>query len=760
MAQMDSRKTSEGLITKSKKRCRVRVRGLVQGVGFRPHVYILALDCELKGWVKNDGEGVILEVEGERADEFLHRLVKEAPPLSRIDSIETAEISFAAPPEGQFSIVESDATAVTTSIVPDAATCDACLAESLSPSDRRYDYSFLNCTHCGPRYTITKQLPYDRRQTSMAIFLMCPACEAEYRNPLDRRFHAQPTACPECGPALSESVERVVERLRAGEVLAIKGLGGFHLACDATNERAVSQLRERKNREAKPFALMVANLPTAADIVEVDESAAKLLAGTVRPIVVLPKKANSRVVLAPSVAPGMNSLGMMLPYTPLQHLIFHAAAGRPNADVHLKEFQPFVLVMTSANPGGEPLVVGNAEAYERLDGIADSIVTHNRDIIIRVDDSVTTLVDGAPFFIRRARGYVPEAIKLPKKMPNILAFGADLKNTICVTRGNEAFVSQHVGDLDNVATLQFLKETADHLLSILDVKPQIVACDLHPDFQSTRMAEQWGLPVVRVQHHHAHIAAVAAEYGWQAPLLGVALDGFGLGTDGLLWGGELVRLEGPSFLRVGHFAPMAQPGGDRAAREPWRMASAALYAMGRGAEIASRFSNIPLAEPLLNMLNSNTNCPPTTSCGRLFDAASGLSRLRDVANFEGEAPMLFESLVESLAVSKDGWTIDRNNVISWLPLLGRVADCTSPAQAASLFHGTLVAGLVDWISATAQMQGLSVIAFAGGCFLNKILVSNLKRELESRGLTVLIPRKLPPNDGSVALGQAWVAGFV
>jgi hydrogenase maturation protein HypF len=795
MDQMDPQRTSKNLTINasgalehsecSRIRIRARVRGLVQGVGFRPHVYVLALQCQLSGWVQNDGEGVLLEVEGERScvENFIKRLVDQAPPLSRIDSVETTEVPSSAEADGSaapksgFVIIESGTTAVTTAIIPDAATCSACLAESMNIEDARYDYSFLNCTHCGPRYTITKQLPYDRKQTSMAIFPMCDLCEKEYRDPLNRRFHAQPTACPKCGPQLSEPVERIVERLRAGEIVAIKGLGGFHLACDATNETAVATLRERKNREAKPFAIMVANVKTAARLVDISPAAEKLLAGSVRPIVLLPKKIDARFAetesrlasqvetelaaqLAPSLAPGMNSLGVMLPYTPLQHLIFHAAAARPDFNAYKAEFNSLILVMTSANPGGEPLVVGNTEAHERLANIADAVVTHNRDIVIRVDDSVVAMVHDVPFFIRRARGYVPEAIKLPKSVPSILSFGADLKNTICVTRGNEAFVSQHIGDLDNVSTVDFLKETAEHLLSILEVKPEVVSCDLHPDFQSTRLAEQWGAPVIKVQHHHAHIASVAAEYGHQGPLLGVALDGFGLGTDGLLWGGELLHVSGARFSRVGNFAPLAQPGGDRAAREPWRMAAAALHAMGRSSEISTRFADIPHAQHLAAMLSAGINCFPTTSAGRLFDAASGLARLRDHANFEGEAPMLLESLVRELHVKHDGWSINSKNEISWLPLLSAIADTTSPTHAASMFHGTLVAGLSQWISATAKNLGITEIAFAGGCFLNNILVTNLSKELEQQGFRVLIPRKLPPNDGGISLGQAWVAALL
>jgi hydrogenase maturation protein HypF len=671
--------------------------------------------------------------------------------------VETEHAEPPSSPDTAFLIVESEQTAVTTSIVPDAATCEACLSESLSKTDRRYGYSFLNCTHCGPRYTITKQLPYDRKQTSMANFPMCPECEKEYRDPLDRRFHAQPTACPVCGPELSETIASVVSKLHAGEIVAIKGLGGFHLACDATNEEAVSALRERKNREAKPFALMVANLATARRMVEICDTSEELLKGSIRPIVVLPKKQNGDISLAPSVAPGMNSLGIMLPYTPLQHLIFHEAATRPSFEEYNSQAQNLVLVMTSANPGGEPLVIDNSEAHERLSSIADSIVTHNRDIVIRIDDSVARVVHNAPYFIRRARGYVPQAIKLPHEVPSILAFGADLKNTICITRGNEAFVSQHIGDLDNVATVEFLRETAEHLLSILAVKPQLVACDLHPDFQTTRLAAEWLLPTVRVQHHHAHIAAVAIEHSVTEPVLGMALDGFGLGTDGLLWGGEILHVHGAQFQRLGHFRPLAQPGGDKASREPWRMAAAALHDMGRNIEIASRFKNNQLAQPLAQMLNAGLNSPPTTSCGRLFDAACGLANIKLVADYEGEAPMLFESLVQKFEKQSELWRISQNLEIDWRPLLARIASEPSQQRAAEIFHGAMVCGLTEWALRASEQTQIKAIALAGGCFLNNILVTELVGALRQHNLKVLVPRLLPPNDGGISLGQAWVA---
>jgi hydrogenase maturation protein HypF len=707
--------------------------------------------------VLNDGEGVLLEAQGERLAEFVAAIRGEAPPLSRIDAIETENIPGAAG-ESLFSIRESAETKVTTAIVPDAATCDVCLHEATDPTDRRFGYPFLNCTHCGPRYTITRKLPYDRKETSMAVFPMCPACEHEYHNPLDRRFHAQPTACPVCGPQLSEPIARVMERIAAGEIVALKGLGGFHLVCDARNETAVSTLRRRKNRDAKPFAVMVANLASARNVVSVDHTAEELLTGTIRPIVVLPRRADAPA-LAPSLAPGMSTLGVMLPYTPLHQLLFHVALGAPSFETFQATPSDLVLVMTSANPGGEPLVIGNDEAQKRLSSIADTVVTHNRDIIIRVDDSVTMPFEGAPYFIRRARGYTPQAIKLPHAVPPVLAFGADLKNTICVTRGDEAFVSQHIGDLDNRSTVAFLHETVDHLLGILKVQPEMVATDLHPDFLSTAAAKRFAVPRLPVQHHHAHIAALVAEHRLTEPVLGVALDGFGLGSDGGAWGGEILLVEGTTFKRLGHLYPLAQPGGDKASQEPWRMAASALHALCRGDEIAGRFSTITAAGMMNTLLASPLGSNRTSSCGRLFDAACGLLGLQVVSEFEGQAPMMLESLVTTPAVLNNGFELLPNGVLSLLPLLDHLANCPDQSEGANLFHGTLVEALAAWIEAACRTTGIQTVALSGGCFLNRRLLTGLSAALRAKEHSVYIHRQTPPGDGCISLGQAWVAAL-
>ena len=836
---------------------RLRVTGIVQGVGFRPYVWHLARELNLTGSVRNDAAGVEVLVEGnpDAIEAFTRRLPKEIPPLAQVRDL-TWHDGPAGGGHTGFDIVESGAGQAATLIGPDTATCPDCLAELFDPADRRWRYAFINCTHCGPRYTLTRGLPYDRAQTSMAAFPLCPDCEREYRNPADRRFHAEPTACPVCGPGLwvedppspaggggaggegrvttsqgkdplspalprlrgreQDPIADTLHRLQAGQILAIKGLGGFHLACDARHAAAVQTLRERKNREEKPFAVMAANLASLAEWVELSPAEAELLQSPERPIVLLRKKPGADAAF-PGIAPGLAWLGVMLPYTPLHWLLFHEAAGRPAGTKWMGQPQELVLVMTSANPGGEPLVIRNNEAVERLAGIADGVLMHDRDIVVRCDDSVVRCVEGIPprppfpkggepqvpaegflpfvkggqegfhgvtdadiseippspplkrgeanlQFIRRARGYTPRAIRLARSGPPVLALGGYLKNTICVTRGDEAFVSQHIGGLDNPATCAMLMEVTRHLLDILQVQPEAVAHDLHPDFFASRhaleLAEQWGVPAMAVQHHHAHIAAVAAEHGIREPVLGLALDGVGLGSDGQAWGGELLRMDGASFTRLGHLSPLPLPGGDKAAKEPWRMAAAALFRLGRTAEIPRRFPGQPLARQLHVMLEHDVHCPPTTSLGRWFDAAAGLLGAREVMAYEGQAAMLLEGLAEQggeVAPWAEGYSLDAHGQLDLLPLLARLADESDPARGAALFHATLALALAEWTERAARREGLTTVALGGGCFLNHILSRNLGRRLTERGLAVLEARQAPPNDGGLSLGQAWVA---
>jgi hydrogenase maturation protein HypF len=780
----------------SQVRGRIRVRGQVQGVGFRPFVYRLARELSLTGWVRNDGQGVVIEVQGAGPGvaQMLKRLQTEAPSLARVDRVEYQSRSLVQA-AADFVIEESRDGPAETAITPDTAVCPDCLTELFERRDRRYRYPFINCTQCGPRYTLTLRLPYDRPYTSMARFTQCPACQSEYDDPENRRFHAQPNACPVCGPRLElldtagrpatggDPISETLARLLRGEIVAIKGLGGFHLACDARDGEAVARLRARKQREEKPFAMMMAGAASLYRWVRHGDAEIAVVKSAERPIVLMYKRPGVDAALA-GIAPGLGWLGMMLPYTPLHYLLFHEAAGRPGGLNWLEQPQELALVMTSANPGGEPLVTGNDEALARLAGIADAFLVHDRDIVVRCDDSVVRVAergargadhekahsarsagpDPQPLqFIRRARGYTPRAIKLARSSPPVLALGGWFKNTICLTRGDEAFVSQHIGDLDNAPTCRAMEETVHHLMDVLQISPAIVAHDLHPDFHSTRFAADFarerGLPAVAVQHHHAHIAALAAEHHASGPLLGLALDGVGLGTDGEAWGGELLLIDGAQSTRLAHLRPLALPGGDRAAREPWRMAASALHALGRGEEIERRLAQ-PGAAMVKQMLERGVHAPMTSSAGRLFDAAAGIVGLRAIAAFEGQAPMLFEGLAEArgpVPALADGFRIADDASLDFLPLLGALADCSDLPYAASLFHATVAEGLAQWVLRAAADHGIQRVALGGGCFLNRVLSCAIRSRLVAEGVEVLEARQVPPNDGGLALGQAWVA---
>jgi hydrogenase maturation protein HypF len=755
-------------------RRQVRVRGTVQGVGFRPFVWRLAQSLALDGWVANDAQGVIAEVQGGATalDEFARRVVSDAPPLAAIDSVEW--LPCATRVDRGFAIAASRGGVAATPVTADAATCRSCLEELFDPADRRFRYAFINCTHCGPRYTITRGVPYDRPLTTMAAFDMCPRCRAEYADPSDRRFHAQPDACGQCGPALAlldrqgrpaaalDVVASAVRWLGAGGILAIKSLGGFHLACDARNAAAVARLRASKHREEKPFAIMAANVASLEPLAAIGSDERALLESRERPIVLLAKRPACDLAL-PGVANEVATLGAMLPSNPLQWLLFFEASGAKGGTAWIEEPQELLLVMTSANPSGEPLVVGNEEAVRRLAGIADAFLVHDRDIAARCDDSVVRAAPSGPAFIRRARGYSPRAIRLPRSVRPVLATGAWLKNTVCVTRGAEAFLSAHVGDLESAATCEALMESAEHLLAILEVEPVACAHDLHPDFWSSRFAGDFGrrrgIPVVAVQHHHAHIAAVAAEHGHDAPLLGVALDGVGLGTDGTPWGGELLRVDGARFTRLAHLSRLRLPGGDRAAREPWRMAAAALHALGRGSEIAARFRE-PGADLVAQVLERGLNSPLTSSAGRWFDAAAGLLGIRSTSAFEGQAAMQLEALATEYGPVRPDeglWSITFDGTLDLLPLAWRLAGLRDARYGAALFHATLVQALAEWVGDFAAGESLATVALGGGCFANALLSRGLGSALADRGLTVLEARQAPANDGGIALGQAWVA---
>ncbi|HSG22877.1 MAG TPA: carbamoyltransferase HypF, partial [Azonexus sp.] len=753
-----------------------------------------ASELGLNGWVRNDGAGVAIALDGLKLPEFLQRLPQEAPRLARIDRIESAELASQAFPElaPGFFILDSVPGAVATAIGPDAAICPDCIADICDPQNRRWRYAFTTCTHCGPRYTVSRRVPYDRAQTSLAGFPLCPACHREYISLVDRRFHAETTCCPACGPQLSlcdaaghlvsgDPLAQTLRLLEAGKIVAIKGLGGFHLACDARNAEAVAELRRRKQREEKPFAVMGLNAASLAAYAQITETELAMLQSAAAPIVLCRKAGDELLGIAPILA----WLGVMLPATPLHLLLWHEAAGRPAGTDWLSEPNDLLLVMTSANPHGEPLVIANDEARERLAGragkIADAFLLHDRDIVVRCDDSV---LRAGPTFIRRARGYTPLPIQLASDGPIVLALGGHLKNTVCLMKGKEAFLSQHIGSLDNASAVGFLEETVSHLLNILDVQPDLIAHDLHPDFQSThfalRLAAKRGIPAVAVAHHHAHIAAICAEHGVNEVIFGLAIDGVGLGPDGGLWGGELLRVEGAQCERMGHLLPLALPGGDRAAREPWRMAASALDCCGRRAEIAEfvarRYPGRD-GERIAMMLERRLNCPPTSSLGRLFDAAAGLLGLRAEGRYEGQAAMELEGLAAAYGPLPPlaGGMVLRGRVADFSPLLSHLADCEDAAYGAALFHAMLAQGLAEWLIAatietragprtmettagsTVDGKKLPKIAIGGGCAMNAVLMSQLRSILERAGVSVLEARQASPNDGGLALGQAWVA---
>jgi len=740
----------------SHERLRVRFRGAVQGVGFRPFLHRMAALHGISGFVLNDPDGVLAEIEGSRLSHFLEAVRLEQPPLARIDAMEVTQLR----PECQPGFVIRESAGPSTGaarIGPDAATCTSCLEEMFDPCSRFHLYPFITCTDCGPRFTISGALPYDRPTTAMAGFTMCPDCAAEYANPGGRRFHAETIVCAVCGPQLSRSMEDMAQILRSGGIVALKGIGGFQLFCDATNDTAVQRLRARKKRPEKPFAVMVADASAAGRVGVVGQVERALLRHTSRPIVML----RSRDAVAASVAPGLNCISVMLPAAPVHHLLFDAITARNVADVD----RPALLVATSGNRQGDPIVIDDDEAERVLADLADLVVPHSRPIFARADDSVMSVIAGAPFFIRRARAFVPEPIDLGADGPPVLAVGGHLKATLCVTRGREAFVSQHVGDLGSPATMRFYQDTAHRLLAMLNVAPQIVGCDLHPDYRSTIFAESFGLPVARVQHHAAHVASVAAEHRafnvGNGKVFGVALDGHGYGDDGGAWGGELLLFHGATWRRYGHLLPLALPGGDRAAQEPWRMAVSALAALGREAEAGARFPEHSYARQVARMVALGGGVPittsTTTSLGRLFDAASTLLGVCTRQSYEGQAAMELEAAADGLRVLPRGYVI-KANVLDFRPLLKvLLAPGMTARKGARLFHGTLVAGLAAWIGQAADDLAVSTVFLGGGCLANRLLTEGLVAALRARGLTPLLPRAVPANDGGLSLGQAAVA---
>jgi hydrogenase maturation protein HypF len=745
---------------------RLEVNGIVQGVGFRPFVFQLAARCGLKGEVANTSAGVSIHIEGapESIRHFERELSQSPPPLARIVAI----VSRPAPPGHypDFRIAHSRGeSAMATLISPDVAVCGDCLAEMFDPAERRFRYPFINCTNCGPRYTIIDDIPYDRPKTSMRHFAMCARCRAEYEDPLNRRFHAQPNACPACGPQVSlwddrgneinseDPIRQAAELIRQGRILAVKGLGGYHLAVDALQPAAVARLRRRKLREEKPFAVMSPDIAAIRAYARLGPEEEALLASIQRPIVLLAKA--DPFALAAEVAPGNRFIGAMLPYTPLHHLLL--AEGFT------------ALVMTSGNLSEEPIAIDNADAFARLAGIADNFLDHNREIYLRSDDSVLRRAAGETRFLRRSRGYVPVPVFLKRPLPPVLACGAELKSTVCLTKGSQAFLSQHIGDLENLATYEFFQQTIAHMQRILGLRPELIACDLHPDYLSTRWArEQTGAAVIAVQHHHAHIVSAMAERGIAGPVIGVACDGTGYGPDATVWGGEVLVADEGGFERAAHLACVPMPGSAAAIKEPWRMAVSYLQDAYGDAwpDLGLPFleqagaSNVRI---IREMIAKRVNSPLTSSLGRLFDGVAALAGMRSRVNYEGQAAMELEMAAAGEAEQSYEFALEDGVPIRILPapiirgVVEELARRVPLPVIGARFHHTVVQVFAEVCARIGRERGLKRVVLSGGVFQNARLLAGLIPALEARGFEVYSHRLVPTNDGGIALGQAVAA---
>lgn len=760
-------------------RARIIVRGVVQGVGFRPFIYRLANDHELKGWVLNSTEGVVIEVEGpmNRLQEFIADITLKAPPLAVIEKVET---SFLPPVGYQSFIIQASQEQEDKFVLisPDICLCPDCLRELFEPSDRRYRYPFINCTNCGPRFTIIKDIPYDRPKTTMAAFQMCPSCEEEYHNPGDRRFHAQPDACPACGPHVwlvdggstgkssvkgDEAIMATRHLLSQSAIVAVKGIGGFHLACDATSSAAISLLRERKHRVNKSFAIMSLDCQTIEKYCHVSEAEKQLLESPQRPIVLLQRKSDSPI--SDLAAPDNNNLGVMLPYTPLHYLLLEKRGD---------DTDTLALVMTSGNMSEEPIAIGNEEALERLRTLADAFLLHDRDIHVRCDDSVTRVFDGKEAVIRRSRGYAPFPVRLNFEMKQILACGAELKNTFCLTRDNYAFLSQHIGDMENLETLNSFESGIEHFKHLFRVSPEVIAYDLHPEYLSTKYAVQLreeslrpGADFVPVQHHHAHIASCLAENGVEAPVIGVAFDGTGYGEDGQIWGGEFLAGDFQQFKRRAHLKYMVLPGGEASIKKPYRMALSYLHhlptPLTSGLTLFDRIDPMEL-KIVTRQIETGLNSPLTSSCGRLFDAVSSLLGICDVVTFEGEAAIKLEMFADDGV--KDGyhWPLPRGKfpiVIDPEPVLGDIIHDLKAGVPITVISAKFHNAVAEMISGVCclirERDGLNKVALSGGVFQNVYLIKQTLSHLQRKGFEVYIHHQVPCNDGGIALGQAVIA---
>ncbi len=760
-------------------RTQYKITGIVQGVGFRPFVYRIAHDLDLTGWVRNTPAGVEIEVQGaiDRLNAFEDALQNKLPPLAVVTSRTSSDI-VAIDGERFFTILASGTGRADIQIAPDAAVCSDCLREMNDPSDRRYRYPFITCTNCGPRYSIITGTPYDRPKTTMAGFPLCPDCRSEYENPLDRRFHAQPIACHVCGPQVrlltsageqitthDEAVTRSVELLESGAILAIKGIGGYHLAVDASNHAAVDRLRARKKRDEKPFAVMVASLAAARELALMSDMEERLLSSPEAPIVIVKKRASTP--LSPLIASNNGWLGLMLPYAPLHHLLFasHPSSLTPH---HLLT----ALVMTSGNISDEPVVFEDHVALTSLAEIADYFLLHDRPIHIRCDDSVMRVFQDQPLFYRRARGYAPRAVTLPFPVPPLVATGAELKNAICLADGDRAVLSQHIGDLQNIPTFDSFVHAVTHLSDTLEIKPELIACDLHPDYLSSRFAGDSSLPCVQVQHHHAHMASCMAENNLDGRVIGIIFDGTGFGPDGTIWGGEFLVGGFDGYHRAGHFRPVPMPGGDAAVREPWRMAMAYLFqALGDDVFLIDHpvAHILPESEQSLFalMLRRGINSPLTSSCGRLFDAVAALLNLRHFVSYDGQGAIELEAVAE-LADQVECYSynvVSSNDAplqLDFSPLLTDIVHDISNGVEDSIiahrFHQTVASAAVDICLRISGSTGLDRIILSGGVFQNRLLSEMIYTALVNRGLQVFTHRLVPPNDGGIALGQAAIAG--
>lgn len=783
----------------------ISIQGIVQGVGFRPFVYNLASELKITGFVSNTSEGVIITAEGENLSRFIERIRQEAPPLSRIMKIDIAP----AETEGfsEFLILKSSDAGSFTLISPDISTCDACYEELFDRSDRRYLYPFINCTNCGPRYSITKAVPYDRMNTTMQGFALCEQCSAEYHNPGDRRFHAQPNACPVCGPAVTlldssgkvvesaEPVRDAINLLKEGKILAVKGLGGFHIACDALNAEAVARLRTEKRKNNKPFALMAPDMESIRKYSDLSKEEEELLLSPQRPIVLLDKSEGAEIPEA--VAPGNSHLGFMLPYTPLHHLLFHYPLSHHPSPITHRSFD--ALVMTSGNISEEPVIISNEEAAEKLSGIADAFLVHNRDIFMRVDDSVmrvrgkaagvrrsegSKLIAGAtalplvpeamPYFLRRSRGYVPEPIPLMKDGPDLLGCGADMKNTFALLRGSYAIVSQHMGDMENYETIRFFEETLDNLKTVYRAEPVAVVHDLHPGYFSTNWALSYGkkqnLRTIAIQHHYAHIGSVMAEHGLTNRVIGVAFDGNGYGEDGTLWGGEFLIADTRGFKRAGHLKQVALPGGEQSVKEPWRMALSYLKdAFGSDlmrflepTGFIGKYGKKKISD-ILQIADKRHFSPLSSGAGRLFDAVSALIGICDQNTFEGEASIALESL--ALKGIDEDYPVDIHfdNLIeidfshTFICIVSDLSRNIDKGIISAKFHNTAAMAIIRVVLKLSLMNNINVVCLSGGVFQNLYLFSRVAVGLQAEGLAVYANEKVPCNDAGISLGQVVLA---